>query len=221
VVFDLLAVDNFDFKRKIVKKKIWVKNPWKCCFFCQNWIFGQKFDFSNSVLNPNSLFRCTYIVFFEVSRLSQSQFCHINNVVHEIIIWWRHIVDVRILVSVSELPLVFQATWIMPIGFTWKNRGFDRGCCLISADFSIDWRSKKGCGTDCLGCYDQKEDHQNGWQIGFTIISWSQHLVDLEFDNAGGLRRAWARAWKTKRKNIRVIITHHDGCASTRWLLMN
>ena len=31
-----LVVDNFDFPRKIVK-------------FCQNWIFGHKFDFSNSV----------------------------------------------------------------------------------------------------------------------------------------------------------------------------
>ena len=41
VVLDFLAIDNFDFTRKIVKK-IWVKNSWKC------WIFGQKFDFSNS-----------------------------------------------------------------------------------------------------------------------------------------------------------------------------
>ena len=38
VVLGFLAVDNFDFTRKIVK-----------IFFCQNWIFGQKFDFSNSV----------------------------------------------------------------------------------------------------------------------------------------------------------------------------
>ena len=35
-VLDFLAVDNFDFPRKIVK-------------FCQNLILGQKFDFSNSV----------------------------------------------------------------------------------------------------------------------------------------------------------------------------
>ena len=34
VVLDILAVDNFDFTR-LSKKK--------------NWIFGQKFDFSNSV----------------------------------------------------------------------------------------------------------------------------------------------------------------------------
>ena len=33
-VSDFLAVDNFDFTRKL---------------FCQNWIFGQKFDFSKSV----------------------------------------------------------------------------------------------------------------------------------------------------------------------------
>ena len=50
VVLDFLAVDNFDFTRKIVKKKILVKNSWKCWGFGQNWIFGQKFDFSNSVL---------------------------------------------------------------------------------------------------------------------------------------------------------------------------
>ena len=41
VVLDCLALDNFDFTRKIVKKN-WMKNSW-------NWIFGQKFDFSNSV----------------------------------------------------------------------------------------------------------------------------------------------------------------------------
>ena len=29
VVLDFLAVDNFDFTRKLVKK-IWVKNSWKC-----------------------------------------------------------------------------------------------------------------------------------------------------------------------------------------------
>ena len=45
MVLVFLAVDNFDFTRKIVKK-IWMKNSWKC----HNWIFGQKFDFSNSVV---------------------------------------------------------------------------------------------------------------------------------------------------------------------------
>ena len=40
------SVDNFDFTRKIVKK-IWMKNSLR---FCQNWILGQKFDFSNSVI---------------------------------------------------------------------------------------------------------------------------------------------------------------------------
>ena len=49
VVLDFLAVDNFDFTRKIVKKKIWGKNSWKR-WGCQNQIFGQKFDFTNSVL---------------------------------------------------------------------------------------------------------------------------------------------------------------------------
>ena len=48
VVLDFLAVDNFDFTRKIVKK-IWGEKLVKMSGFCQNWIFGQKFDFSNSV----------------------------------------------------------------------------------------------------------------------------------------------------------------------------
>ena len=39
VVLDFLAVDNFNFTRKIVKK-IWVKNSWKCWNFCQNWIWN-------------------------------------------------------------------------------------------------------------------------------------------------------------------------------------
>ena len=50
VVLDLLAVDNFDFTRNIVKKILGEKLM-KMLGFCQNWIFGQKFDFSNSVLN--------------------------------------------------------------------------------------------------------------------------------------------------------------------------
>ena len=49
VVLDFLAVDNFDFTRKIVKKNFGEKLV-KMLGFCQNWIFGQKFDFSNSVL---------------------------------------------------------------------------------------------------------------------------------------------------------------------------
>ena len=48
VVLDFLAVDNFDFTTKIVKKILGEKLV-KMLGFCQNWIFGQKFDFSNSV----------------------------------------------------------------------------------------------------------------------------------------------------------------------------
>ena len=48
MVLDFLAVDNFDFTRKIVKKKLGEKLV-KMLGFCQNWIFGQKIDFSNSV----------------------------------------------------------------------------------------------------------------------------------------------------------------------------
>ena len=47
-VLDFLAVDNFDFTRKIVNKNLGEKLV-KMLGFCQNWIFGQKFDFSNSV----------------------------------------------------------------------------------------------------------------------------------------------------------------------------
>ena len=49
VVLDFLAVDNFDFPRKIVKK--FGEKLVKMLGFCQNWIFGQKFDFSNSVVD--------------------------------------------------------------------------------------------------------------------------------------------------------------------------
>ena len=50
MVLVFLAVDNFDFTRKIVKKKLGEKLV-KMLGFCQNYIFGQKFDFSNSVLH--------------------------------------------------------------------------------------------------------------------------------------------------------------------------
>ena len=49
MVLDFLAVDNFDFTRKIVKKNLGEKLV-KMLGFRQIWIFGQKFDFSNSVL---------------------------------------------------------------------------------------------------------------------------------------------------------------------------
>ena len=48
VVLDFLAVDNFDFTRKNCQKNLGEKLV-KMLGFCQNWIFGQKFDFSNSV----------------------------------------------------------------------------------------------------------------------------------------------------------------------------
>ena len=44
VILDIIAVDNFDFTRKIVKKILGEKLV-KMLRFCQNWIFGQKFDF--------------------------------------------------------------------------------------------------------------------------------------------------------------------------------
>ena len=48
VVLDFLAVDNFDFTRKIVKNILGEKLV-KMLGFCQNWISGLKFDFSNGV----------------------------------------------------------------------------------------------------------------------------------------------------------------------------
>ena len=48
VVLDFLAVDNFDFTRKIVKRNLGEKLV-KMLGFGQNRIFGQKFDFWNSV----------------------------------------------------------------------------------------------------------------------------------------------------------------------------
>ena len=51
-----LAVDNFDFTRKIVKN-ILDEKLLKMLGVCQNWIFGQKFDFSNSVIGFGSILR--------------------------------------------------------------------------------------------------------------------------------------------------------------------
>ena len=48
VILNFLAVDNFYFTRKIVKKNLGKKLV-KMLVFCQNWLFGPKFDFSNSV----------------------------------------------------------------------------------------------------------------------------------------------------------------------------
>ena len=47
MVLDFLTVDNFDFTRKIVKNL--GEKLVKMFGFCQNWIFVQKLDFSNSV----------------------------------------------------------------------------------------------------------------------------------------------------------------------------
>ena len=44
VVFDFLAVDNFDFTRKIVKK-IWWKNSWKCWDFVKIEFLDKKLTF--------------------------------------------------------------------------------------------------------------------------------------------------------------------------------
>ena len=49
MVLDLLAVDKFDSTRKIIKK-ILGENLVKMLGPCQNWFFGQKFDFKGSVL---------------------------------------------------------------------------------------------------------------------------------------------------------------------------
>ena len=61
VVLDSLAVDNFDFTRKISKKKFGEKLV-KMLGFCQNWIFGQK-DFYHSVLAM--LWNETFLSYFQ------------------------------------------------------------------------------------------------------------------------------------------------------------
>ena len=58
MVSDFLAVDNFDFTRKTVKK-ILGENLVKMLGFCQNGIFGQTFDFLNSVETFHFHFRKT------------------------------------------------------------------------------------------------------------------------------------------------------------------
>ena len=50
VVLDFLAVDNFDFTRKIIKKILGEKLV-KMLGFCQSWIFGQEFDFLRVLQN--------------------------------------------------------------------------------------------------------------------------------------------------------------------------
>ena len=87
--------------------------------------------------------RKTYVVLFEVSGLSQRQFSHIDDVMHEIIIGWRHILKPGITVPVSKLPLVFQAAWVMPVGFAGKNT------IVLYLLLRLWLRSKKGRGTDC------------------------------------------------------------------------
>ena len=59
VVLDLLAADNFDFTRRIVKKNLG-ENFVKMLGFWKNWTFGQKFDFSNSVRSSS----CLPLLFF-------------------------------------------------------------------------------------------------------------------------------------------------------------
>ena len=48
VVLDFLAVNNFDFTKKIVKK-FWVKNSWNCWGFVKIEFLDKKIDFYNSV----------------------------------------------------------------------------------------------------------------------------------------------------------------------------
>ena len=62
VVLDFLAVDNFDFTRKIVKN-IFCEKLVKMLVICQNWIFGQKFDFSNSVQVQDRQLLIYYLIF--------------------------------------------------------------------------------------------------------------------------------------------------------------
>ena len=76
VDLDFLAVDNLDFTRKIVKK-IWVKNLWKCWGVCQNWIFGQKLDFSNSVLCKKNILQAFPTLYLQTCQIRRS-LMHIN-----------------------------------------------------------------------------------------------------------------------------------------------
>ena len=56
MVLDFLAVDNFDFTRKIVKKILGVKLV-KMLGFCQNEFLDKNFDFSNSVITVGKEFK--------------------------------------------------------------------------------------------------------------------------------------------------------------------
>ena len=67
MVLNFLAVENFDFTRKIVKKKIGWKIRENVVVF-DNWIFGQKIDFSNSVTIQNVLVKMSNFFWFKKNR---------------------------------------------------------------------------------------------------------------------------------------------------------
>ena len=64
---DSLAVNNFDFTRKIVKN--FGEKLVKMLGVCRNWIFGQKFDFSNSVPEEHfQIFPCSVGTLADTSK---------------------------------------------------------------------------------------------------------------------------------------------------------
>ena len=82
VVLDFLAVDNFDFTRKIVKKILGEKLV-KMLGACQNWIFGQKFDFWNSVgLDIKKYFLFFQFFFAEENLLWQARYSGNSNLLN-------------------------------------------------------------------------------------------------------------------------------------------
>ena len=107
VVLDFLAVDNFDFTRKMVKKNLGKKLV-KMLGFCQNWIFGQKFDFSNSVLLTISRTGLNWTV----KTLKTSVMMTVKGVeLRRLLLlqWWKSCVIKLELVECQKL--IFGFTW--------------------------------------------------------------------------------------------------------------
>ena len=65
---DFLAVDNFDFTRKIVKKKFGVKNSWKCWGFV-------KIEFLDNYLTFRIVCQCEFILFKSINFRAKSLLC--------------------------------------------------------------------------------------------------------------------------------------------------
>ena len=115
VVLDFLAVENFDFTRKIVKKNLGEKFL-KMLGFCQNWIFGQKFDFSNSVWKALYTSRShTFLNPFSSSMISVMNYLSLN---HCLIF---PTTEYSLIIMLDFLSMSFSSFFSLPCSATWSE----------------------------------------------------------------------------------------------------